>query len=106
MLEPLVDAWEEEPSSDIKMHLLTAAVKLFFKRPPEMQVCEGQTSSLSSPPPCANFVRRYHTVVVFVFCSSHCVISTSVVGRRHVACLCMMKTRERVRLFPLVESRA
>lgn len=39
MLEPLVDAWEEEPSSDIKMHLLTAAVKLFFKRPPEMQVC-------------------------------------------------------------------
>ena len=39
MLEPLVDAWEEEPSSDIKMQLLTAAVKLFFKRPPEMQVC-------------------------------------------------------------------
>lgn len=38
MLEPLVDAWEEEPSSDIKMQLLTAAVKLFFKRPPEMQV--------------------------------------------------------------------
>lgn len=38
MLEPLVDAWEEEVSSDIKMQLLTAAVKLFFKRPPEMQV--------------------------------------------------------------------
>lgn len=38
MLEPLVDAWEEEPSCQIKMHLLTAAVKLFFKRPPEMQV--------------------------------------------------------------------
>lgn len=48
MLEPLVDAWEEEPSSDIKMHLLTAAVKLFFKRPPEMQVCASihQTSSV------------------------------------------------------------
>lgn len=38
MLEPLVDAWEEETSADIKMHLLTSAVKLFFKRPPEMQV--------------------------------------------------------------------
>lgn len=38
MLEPLVDAWEEEPSCEIKMQLLTAAVKLFFKRPPEMQV--------------------------------------------------------------------
>ena len=38
MLEPLVDGWEEEASCDIKMRLLTAAVKLFFKRPPEMQV--------------------------------------------------------------------
>eukprot|EP00903_Cladosiphon_okamuranus_P005431 g5417.t1 len=42
MLEPLVDAWDEEPSSDIKMHLLTAAVKLFFKRPPEMQSMLGR----------------------------------------------------------------
>ena len=38
MLEPLVDGWEEETSCEIKMQLLTAAVKLFFKRPPEMQV--------------------------------------------------------------------
>lgn len=38
MLEPLVDSWEEEFSVDIKMHLLTATVKVFFKRPPEMQV--------------------------------------------------------------------
>ena len=38
MLEPLVDGWEEEASCEIKMQLLTAAVKLFFKRPPEMQV--------------------------------------------------------------------
>lgn len=38
MLEPLLDAWDEEISVDIKMQLLTAAVKLFFKRPPEMQV--------------------------------------------------------------------
>lgn len=54
MLEPLVDAWDEEASSDIKMHLLTAAVKLFFKRPPEMQV----RSTRSSPPPHpTNFVR-------------------------------------------------
>ncbi|CAN0553821.1 unnamed protein product, partial [Ectocarpus sp. 12 AP-2014] len=42
MLEPLVDAWEEEPSCQIKMHLLTAAVKLFFKRPPEMQSMLGR----------------------------------------------------------------
>lgn len=49
MLEPLVDAWEEEPSCEIKMHLLTAAVKLFFKRPPEMQVlCRGLCFAHSS----------------------------------------------------------
>ncbi|CAM9160788.1 unnamed protein product [Scytosiphon promiscuus] len=42
MLEPLVDAWEEEPSCEIKMQLLTAAVKLFFKRPPEMQSMLGR----------------------------------------------------------------
>lgn len=38
MLEPLVDAWDDETSCDIKMQLLTALVKLFFKRPAEMQV--------------------------------------------------------------------
>lgn len=54
MLEPLVDAWEEEPSTDIKMHLLTAAVKLFFKRPPEMQVC----ASIHPPSPCPPSPRR------------------------------------------------
>ncbi|CAN0008601.1 unnamed protein product, partial [Laminaria digitata] len=42
MLEPLVDGWEEEASCEIKMQLLTAAVKLFFKRPPEMQSMLGR----------------------------------------------------------------
>lgn len=52
MLEPLVDAWEEEASVDIKMQLLTAAVKLFFKRPPEMQVRggKGRVALDRSPP--------------------------------------------------------
>ncbi|KAH8051751.1 hypothetical protein JL722_10581 [Aureococcus anophagefferens] len=37
MLEPLIDAYGSETSVDVKLALLTAATRLFFKRPPEMQ---------------------------------------------------------------------
>lgn len=65
MLEPLVDAWDEEPSSDIKMHLLTAAVKLFFKRPPEMQVCAVHPSL-----PRRDFIRHCFLYATAVDCFS------------------------------------
>lgn len=42
MLEPLVDNYEDEASVDVKLALLTAATRLFFKRPPEMQAMLGR----------------------------------------------------------------
>jgi len=36
LLEPMVDTYNEEESIPVKLMLLTTAVKLFFKRPPEM----------------------------------------------------------------------
>ena len=37
MLEPLIDNYETEVSASMNIQLLVAAMKLFFKRPPEMQ---------------------------------------------------------------------
>lgn len=37
LLESIIDSYGEEQSSSLKLHMLTAAMKLFFKRPPEMQ---------------------------------------------------------------------
>jgi len=42
MLEPLIDAYGAETSVDVKLALLTAATRLFFKRPPEMQNMLGR----------------------------------------------------------------
>jgi hypothetical protein len=36
------DAYSEESSIEVKMQLLTATMKLFFKRPPEMQSMLGR----------------------------------------------------------------
>ena len=36
LLETCIDSYEEEASTEIKLHLLTAALKLFFRRPPEV----------------------------------------------------------------------
>jgi hypothetical protein len=37
ILESLIDAWEDEQDNLVKMELLTATMKLFFKRPPEVK---------------------------------------------------------------------
>jgi AP-4 complex subunit beta-1 len=42
LLERIIDEYEEEPSSTVKIHTLAAAMKLFFKRPPEMQAMLGR----------------------------------------------------------------
>ena len=42
LLEPLVDAVAQEVSTLVKCELLSAATKLFFKRPPEMQAMLGR----------------------------------------------------------------
>jgi AP-4 complex subunit beta-1 len=45
MLEPIIDNYEEEQSAAVKLQVMTAALKLFFKRPPEMQAMLGRLLS-------------------------------------------------------------
>ena len=45
MLEPLLEGFEEEESADVRLELLTAAMKLFFKRAPEMRGMLGAALS-------------------------------------------------------------
>jgi len=42
LLEPMIDGFLEEPSGAVRLEMLTAAVKLFFCRPPEMQHMLGR----------------------------------------------------------------
>mmetsp|Transcript_17792 Transcript_17792/g.43541 ORF Transcript_17792/g.43541 Transcript_17792/m.43541 type:complete len:791 (+) Transcript_17792:1027-3399(+) len=42
ILETLIDAYADEASSQVCMELLTATMKLFFKRPPELQKMLGR----------------------------------------------------------------
>jgi vesicle coat complex subunit len=41
VLESLIDSWDEEDSAEVRLHLLTAVTKCFFKRPPETQKALG-----------------------------------------------------------------
>ncbi|KAE8687811.1 hypothetical protein F3Y22_tig00111008pilonHSYRG00222 [Hibiscus syriacus] len=41
ILESLVENWDEEHSAVVRSHLLTAVMKCFFKRPPEIQSALG-----------------------------------------------------------------
>ncbi|GAB4837274.1 hypothetical protein Ancab_002176 [Ancistrocladus abbreviatus] len=41
ILESLIENWEEEDSAEVRLHLLTAAMKCFFRRPPETQKALG-----------------------------------------------------------------
>ena len=42
LLEPLIDAFEEETSQVVRLELLSSATKLFFRRPGEMQHMLGR----------------------------------------------------------------
>lgn len=42
ILEPLVENFSEEVSSAVRIELLTASMKLFFKRPPELKAMLGK----------------------------------------------------------------
>ena len=54
LLEPLIDRIASEQSAEVKLQLLTATMKLFFKKPPECQhmlgrllkFCVGEFNSL------------------------------------------------------------
>ncbi|KAJ7958599.1 Beta-adaptin-like protein [Quillaja saponaria] len=41
ILENLIENWDEEHSAEVRLHLLTAVMKCFFKRPPETQKALG-----------------------------------------------------------------
>eukprot|EP00249_Psilotum_nudum_P021679 c28199_g1_i1 orf=558-3068(-) len=41
VLEGLIESWAEEESAEVRLELLTAAAKCFFKRPPESQKILG-----------------------------------------------------------------
>ena len=41
-LEAIIDSYDELTSSNVKLQLMTAAMKLFFQRPPEMQAMLGR----------------------------------------------------------------
>lgn len=47
LLEPIIDEYPEEHSTTVKLHTLSAAIKLFFKRPPEMQAMLGRILSVA-----------------------------------------------------------
>mmetsp|Transcript_21961 Transcript_21961/g.55959 ORF Transcript_21961/g.55959 Transcript_21961/m.55959 type:complete len:561 (+) Transcript_21961:233-1915(+) len=42
LLEPMINGFLEETSGNVRLEMLTAAVKLFFSRPPEMQKMLGR----------------------------------------------------------------
>mmetsp|Transcript_14975 Transcript_14975/g.19431 ORF Transcript_14975/g.19431 Transcript_14975/m.19431 type:complete len:829 (+) Transcript_14975:21-2507(+) len=42
LLENVIDTYEEETSNEVKLALLTASVKVFFQRPPEMHAMLGR----------------------------------------------------------------
>jgi len=42
MLESIIDSYSDESSVHVKLHTLSAAMKIFFKRPPEMQLMLGR----------------------------------------------------------------
>ncbi|MQL75158.1 hypothetical protein Taro_007510 [Colocasia esculenta] len=41
ILENLIENWDDEHSSEVRLHLLTAVMKCFFKRPPETHKALG-----------------------------------------------------------------
>ncbi|XP_020105678.1 beta-adaptin-like protein A [Ananas comosus] len=41
ILESLIENWDDEHAPEVRLHLLTAAMKCFFKRPPETQKALG-----------------------------------------------------------------
>lgn len=61
IIEPLIDDIEEQKSSCVRLELLTTAVKLFFRRAPEMQAMLGRLfKSLSEDDATPDILDRVH----------------------------------------------
>lgn len=48
ILESIVEGWGEEESETVRLEILTAVAKLFFKRPPECHKLLGRTLKLGT----------------------------------------------------------
>jgi hypothetical protein len=48
VLESIVEGWAEEDSEAVRLEILTAGAKLFFKRPPECHRLLGRTLKLGT----------------------------------------------------------
>jgi vesicle coat complex subunit len=63
ILETLIDTWEDEPSSEVRLHLLTAVMKCFLRRPPETQKALGSALSFGI----ADFHQDVHDKALFYY---------------------------------------
>ncbi|XP_078431781.1 adaptin family protein [Wolffia australiana] len=63
ILENLVDGWDEEHSSEVRLHLLSAVMKCFFQRPPETQKALGAALAAGL----ADFQQDVHDRALFYY---------------------------------------
>ncbi|KAK1551026.1 hypothetical protein Q3G72_028765 [Acer saccharum] len=63
ILESLIENWDEEHSAEVRLHLLTAVMKCFFKRAPETQKALGAALSAGL----ADFHQDVHDRALFYY---------------------------------------
>ncbi|KAI9192321.1 hypothetical protein LWI28_021181 [Acer negundo] len=63
ILESLIENWDEEHSAEVRLHLLTAVMKCFFKRAPETQKALGDALSAGL----ADFHQDVHDRALFYY---------------------------------------
>uniref|UniRef100_A0A803P7C4 Beta-adaptin-like protein n=1 Tax=Cannabis sativa TaxID=3483 RepID=A0A803P7C4_CANSA len=63
VLEGLIENWDEEHSAEVRLHLLTAVMKCFFKRSPETQKALGAALAAGL----ADFHQDVHDRAVFYY---------------------------------------
>ncbi|XP_002516577.2 beta-adaptin-like protein A [Ricinus communis] len=63
ILESLVENWDDEHSAEVRLHLLTAVMKCFFKRPPETQKALGSALAAGL----ADFHQDVHDRALFYY---------------------------------------
>ncbi|KAF1871187.1 hypothetical protein Lal_00019979 [Lupinus albus] len=73
VLESLVENWDEEHSAEVRLHLLTAVMKCFFKRPPETQKALGAALAAGI----ADFHQDVHDRALFYYRLLKCKVSVA-----------------------------
>ncbi|XP_019417005.1 PREDICTED: beta-adaptin-like protein A [Lupinus angustifolius] len=73
VLESLIENWDEEHSAEVRLHLLTAVMKCFFKRPPETQKALGAALAAGI----ADFHQDVHDRALFYYRLLKCKVSVA-----------------------------